>query len=191
MISKSMLWVIIGFFILTGCAYTRGRASRMTPGGYKKIAIPIFKNISMDTTLEVAFTNALRNEFQRSHVASIVDKSNSEAYVEGVIDSVNYTSRAPLTKNSSTGSFMPTGTVLTQAYNIVVNTTIRFIRTSDNVLLWSGSFSGERAYNAPLVTLGGVNSVNPLYNLSAQRQNIESMAVDMMEEAHDRLTENF
>ncbi|MNY58066.1 hypothetical protein D3C86_1943590 [compost metagenome] len=68
---------------------------------------------------------------------------------------------------------------------------MKLVRQADGTELWSGSFSGERTYVAPQVTLAGVNSVNPLYNLSARRQNIDIMANDIMTEAHDRITENF
>jgi hypothetical protein len=69
--------------------------------------------------------------------------------------------------------------------------TVKVVRQADGTELWAGSFSGERTYAAPQVTLAGVNSVDPLYNLSARRQNIDLMANDLMLEAHDRITENF
>ncbi|HRO68381.1 MAG TPA: hypothetical protein PL182_12500, partial [Pseudobdellovibrionaceae bacterium] len=62
---------------------------------------------------------------------------------------------------------------------------------SDSEVVWEGRFRGERTYAAPQVHMAGVNSVNPLYNLSARRQNLDVLAQEMMIEAHSRMTENF
>jgi hypothetical protein len=52
--------------LLTGCAYRFGNVSRSLPGGYKYISIPVFKNKTQETGIEVGFTNALIQEFDRS-----------------------------------------------------------------------------------------------------------------------------
>jgi hypothetical protein len=81
--------------------------------------------------------------------------------------------------------------VLGTKYQVTVNATVRLRRKSDLTVLWEGTFSRSKPYSASLVTMSGINSVNPLYNLSAKRQNIEVMATEMMSETHDRITENF
>ena len=175
--------------LLTGCAYHLGVGTRSIPGGYRQISVPIFKNRTQESGIEVAFTNALIQEFHRSHMARIVDNSLSEVSVQGTIDSVQYLPGAKRVAGDS--SHLPTGTVIASEYRILISASVRVVRQADGEVLWSGSFSGERTYAAPQVTLAGVNSMNPLYNLSARRQNIDVMANDIMVEAHDRITENF
>lgn len=192
-IFKAFLRLTLLFFAfsLNGCAYRFGAASRSIPGGYKQISVPVFQNKTQEVGIEVGFTNALIHEFQRSRVARIVDNSLSEAAVIGQIDSILYIPGAKRVAGDSSSPYLPNGTVIASEYRILVKVTVRVISQADGKELWSGSFSGERSYAAPQVTLAGVNSVNPLYNLSARRQNIDVMANTMMVEAHDRITENF
>jgi len=173
----------------SGCAYRLGASSRTLPGGYKYLSIPVFKNSTQETGAEVGFTNALIKEFERSQVGKVTSESLSDVTVVGTITSIQYLPGTGDFSNSK--NFLPNGTVLANDYRILVSATVRVIRQADKTEIWTGGFSGERTYVAPKITLAGVNSANPLYNLSARRQNIESVANDMMAEAHDRITENF
>lgn len=137
----------------------------------------------------MAFSNALIQEFQRSRIARVVDNALSEVAVVGQIETVQYLPGAKRVAGDS--SYLPKGTVIASEYRILVTASVKVVRQSDGAELWTGMFSGERTYAAPQVTLAGVNSVNPLYNLSARRQNIDIIAGDLMVEAHDRITENF
>lgn len=190
-ITKALRILLLLSLFSTGCAYRLGAASRSIPGGYKQISIPVFKNRTQETGIEVAFTNNLIQEFQRSRIARIVDNSLSEVAVVGNIDSVQYLPGAKRVAGDSSTPYLPSGTVIASEYRILLTVTVKVVRQADGTELWSGTFSGERTYAAPQVTLAGVNSVNPLYNLSARRQNIDVMASDIMAEAHDRITENF
>ncbi|MNK26246.1 hypothetical protein D3C87_445780 [compost metagenome] len=176
---------------LSGCAYHLGSAGRTIPGGYKQISVPVFKNRTQEVGIEMSLTNAMIQEFQRSRIARVVDNSLSEVAVIGQIDSIQYLPGAKRTAGDAAAPFLPMGTVIASEYRILMAVTVKLVRQADGTELWSGSFSGERTYVAPQVTLAGVNSVNPLYNLSARRQNIDIMANDIMTEAHDRITENF
>ncbi len=176
-------------FGLSGCAYRLGSPDRSLPGGYHQVFIPIFKNKSQEPGIEVAFTNALIQQFERTKIGRVTDAKQAEVVVEGVIESVTYNKSGDL--SSDTRADLPLGTVFTSQYQILITANIVLKRNSDKAVLWSGNFTGERSYSAPQVTTAGVNTVNPLYNLSARRQNIERKALDMMSEAHDRITENF
>lgn len=187
--SASGLFVIFSLIFLSGCAYTFGRGPRAIPGGYREISVPMFKNRSQETGVEVAFTTALMQEFLRSKVARVVDDPLAEVRIEGEIS--NIIAMADAKREADRANMLPEGTVLATQYRLIATVNMKVIRRSDNELLWQGSFQGERTYAAPQVTLSGVNTVNPLYNLSARRQNLEAMANDMMVEAHSRLTENF
>ncbi len=183
--------LILTLLLSSGCAYRLGVAARSIPGGYKQISVPIFKNKTQEAGIEVGFTNMLIQEFQRSRIARVVDNSLSEVAVIGQIDSVEYLPSSKKQAGSSSAPYLPKGTVLAAEYRLLLTVTVKLVRQADGTELWSGSFAGERTYAAPQVTLAGVNSVNPLYNLSARRQNIDVMASDLMLEAHDRITENF
>jgi hypothetical protein len=185
---KLILLTIVGG-LLTSCAYRLGSSERSLPGGAKLIAVPVFKNKTMEPGIEVAFTNALIQEFERSGVAKVSPLSMAEVRAEGHIESISY---VPSGKRTSADlPLLPTGAVLATEYRILVKAFVTILRNHDNKILWSGEFNGERTYSAPQVASATINTVNPLYNLSARRQNIETLSVNMMAEAHDRLTENF
>lgn len=173
-------------FWLSACAYHLGGPDRILPGGYKQVTIPIFRNLTQETGIEVGFTNALIHEFERSRSARIVAPPHAEAQLDGEILTVQY-----LPGGKQDGGSLPTGSVLTSEYRILLTVRVTLRRRADNEVLWQGEFQGERTYVAPQVTQGAINTVNPLYNLSARRQNIEIMASDLMSEAHDRMSESF
>lgn len=169
-----------------GCAYRMGSPDRSLPGGYKQMTVPIFKNFTQEPGIEVYFTNSLIQEFERSRIARITDPAKSEVLVEGEILDVTYT---PGGKKE--GSTLPTGAVLATLYTIKLRSKITLRRQADRSVLWEGNFETERDYSAPQVSAAGINTVNPLYNLAARRQNIQSLATELMSEAHSRITENF
>lgn len=125
-------------------------------------------------------------EFERSKIGRVTDAHQAEVVVEGEIDSIQYNATPP-----NSGGTLPTGAFLSPQYQILITAHVTLRRNSDQTVLWSGVFKGERNYAAPTVSAAGINTVNPLYNLAARRQNIEAAAAEMMSEAHDRMTENF
>lgn len=173
------------------CAYRLGSPDRSLPGGYRQVYVPVFKNKSMEPGIEVSFTNAMIQEFERAKIGRVTEANQAEVLVEGVIKSVSYARSGTDLNADDPNSTLPLGTVLTSSYQILITAEITLRRSSDKTVLWAGTFNGERTYTAPQVTAAGVNTVNPLYNLSARRQNIDLMANEMMSEAHDRITENF
>lgn len=181
--------------LTTGCAYRLGSGTRGLPGGYGQISIPMFKNKTQETGVEVSFTNSLIQEFLRSKAGRVVEEPQADVRIEGEISSITYTPESAVASGqidiAGPGQFLPQGAVLASRYRILVDVNLRLVRRSDREVLWQGSFNGERTYAAPQVHSAGVNSVNPLYNLSARRQNLDVMAIDMMIEAHSRMTENF
>jgi len=186
-----VLFIVLSLLVNGGCSsYVRGRGARTVPGGVRRLAIPIFKNKSMETGIEVYFTNALRNQMTLSQIVSLVEKTDSEAYIEGIVEEIAVQGGGQIRRNQGYPN-LPDNTVLNSQQTVSATARIRLVRTSDGVELWSGSFAGSRSYASPLVTLPVINTVNPLYNLSARRQHIESLSNELMAEAHDRMTENF
>ncbi len=183
--------LFLSLLLLSSCAYRFGSGTRAVPGGYKSVSVPIFKNRSYEPGVEVFFTNALLMEFQKGGVAKVLSDSLSEARVEGEITELIYYPEAKRIPKDSSAPFMQQGTVLTTEYTIFVAARLRIVRQSDGIEIWSGKFTREWQYSAPQMTIGGLNSVNPLYNQSARRQYIDLLATDLIAEAYNRMTESF
>ncbi|MCM2282902.1 MAG: LPS assembly lipoprotein LptE [Bdellovibrionaceae bacterium] len=190
---KSLIGPLLGMgvsaFLFAGCAYTGGYGDRGIPGGYSLLAVPVFRNATIEVGSETYFTNALIRELERSKVVKITPKSEAQATLEGNVESVSYVAGSKY-EAAATNS-LPTQTVLTTSYTVKVRTRLTLRRNSDQAVLWSNVFEGERVYNAPQLTVPGVSSANATYNHSARHQTIAALALDMMAEAHDRLTESF
>ena len=182
---------IIAGLLAQGCAYRAGMGDRQIPGGYRAIAVPVFKNMTFETGVETYFTNAMIREIERARVGKITDKSDAQVVLEGTVDSVRYVGGNTVSNAEKGGKMLPNNTVLNLQYRILLTTTLRLRRAADQKILWEQSFNGERSYDTPQVAISGLNSVNATYNHSARYQNIQQMASDMMTEAHSRLTENF
>lgn len=178
-----------------GCAYKWGFRERNLPGGYTEVAVPVFKNKTDLIGVEAKFTNSLIHELSRSKVAQVVDKKNAPVYIDGQITTISFEGGGLLDGNKAeenpAGSKLPNNTVLTTEYRALVSAQIRLIRVADQRVLWVGDFKNERLYIAPQVKLDGANTVNSLYNHSARIEVVELLAEDMMNEAHDRMIENF
>ena len=169
----------------SGCAYRAGYGDRQIPGGYRTIAVPVFKNMTHETGAEVYFTNAMIRELERARVGVVTNKEDAQVTLEGSVDSIDYVGGSP-------EKFLSDTAVLNRSVQIIAGTTLRLRRNSDQKVLWESAFRKELGYASPfIVQTEALTSVNALYNHSARHQNLEVIAADMMVEAHDRLTENF
>ncbi len=183
----SLFFVLLLTALFTSCAsYRWGQSERTLPGGYRQVFIPVFKNYTQEPGVGVDFTNAIRQEFERSKVARLSDPERAEVEILGELMTLSYVPEAPIQ-----GGTLPTGTVLATAYDIRLLVRITLKKKSDGSVLWTSDFTSTRSYIASQATMAGINTVNPLYNLSARRQNLQIMSTTMMAEAHDRMTENF
>jgi hypothetical protein len=179
------------------------------------VAIPVFSNKTQEVGLETYFTDSLRVEFERSHLAKIVSKNDAQMIVEGTITrmlivpigaQLDYTSTTLLTPNPvinpqtgiSSSNPLPSTAILNSQYNITVDVHIDARKASDHSVIWSSDFESQRQFSGALLgtpmSAGGVPGVNtsaPLYDQSARQDTVARLARDLMQEAHDRLTENF
>lgn len=184
-------WALILILFFTSCAYNMGVSERKVPGNVKTVAITMLKNQSQEVGAEVYFTNALTSEFLRSKIVTVVEEPLADALLSGKITKIEYIAPETGLKLAKDSTYLPQGTVLATVYNVNISVDVSLVRRGDGKVLWQGTYTGVRSYSAPQVTLPVVNSVNPLYNLSARRQNIELIANDVMSEVHDRMTDNF
>jgi len=195
---RSMLalcFLAISLVGLSGCAYSMGVGDRRLPEGYTLVSIPVFRNSTQEVGVEVPFTNAIIRELERSQIAKVVSKSDAQVVLEGNIQKIQYDVANQITCDAAPGQScpipIPQKTVLNTEYRITVETKLELRRVSDNRVLWSEQFTNQKSYLAPKIGIEGLNSANALYNHSARQENLSSMAVDLMAEAHGRLTENF
>lgn len=183
--------IVIFCLLLTGCAYRWGDSNRNLPGGYDRVAIPMFSNKTQYVGLEPYFTNSLVREFERSKVARVISEASAPATIEGSVEKVEVLPSAQVKSGDSKTIALPDNTVLTTTYRVLVTTRLKLKRNSDNKIIWDQKVENERVYSAPVIGPQYVNSANANYNQSAREQSIADLAQDMMSEAHDRITENF
>lgn len=175
---------------MSSCAYKLKSTQRQLPGGYQSLVVPVFVNRTQETGLEVSFTNALIHEFSRSKVALLQEGNRADAKVVGTVVDLLVEATNRVTSGGS-GSTLPEGTVLATSYRMVINVNLKLVRQSDQRELWSHDFRSEKTYNAPEVSMAVVNTVNANYNLTARRQALDTLAQEMMNEAHNLMTESF
>ena len=184
-----LVLIAIWVGMLLGCGYEFGPRDRSMPGGYKKIAVPVFKNRTQEPIIETYFTNSLLGEFQKAKIVEVVPSNLADVIVEGEISQLKSSREGFLEPGDL--SNLPQETYLATEYEISIECEIRVRRVHDGQILWQNLFRGKRVHSAAKITTPGLNSANPLYNLSARRQNFELLAQDLMAEAYARMTENF
>ena len=178
------------------CAsYQFGQARRQLPGGYDRLAIPIFMNRTPEVGIETYFTDALKMEFERSRLATVLPKDQAQVVIEGAVTKVLSVPRAqtseikdPLGK---TTNVLPKDTLISQEYGVVVNVHLILRKLANDQVLWEGDFSNEKSYRGPQLGSPGLSNSNAIYNLSGRVLTIAQLSEVMMSEAHDQITENF
>jgi hypothetical protein len=189
---RTISHAILIVLLLSGCSYRWGFRERSVPGGYKEVAIPIFKNTSTEAGVETAFTNALILQFERSQVARVTSAAAAPVRIEGEITKITLTGTGGgLIGGKDPNNPLPANAALWTEYQIDVQAKITVRRQSDEKILWQSAFNEQKNYDAPRIGEPVVNSANATYNDSARRHALEALADDMMAEAHDRITENF
>lgn len=190
--STRLFGFILALSVLSGCSYRWGFRERSVPGGYKEIAIPIFKNRSQEVGVETDFTNALVLQFERSQVARVTTQAAAPVRIEGEILKVGLIGTGGgIIGGKDPNNPLPTNAALWTEYQINLEAKITVRRQSDEKILWEGKLSDQKIYEAPRIGEPVVNSANATYNDSARRHALATLAEEMMAEAHDRITENF
>jgi hypothetical protein len=169
----------------TSCAYQLGSRAKSLPGNFKFIHVPYFKNKTLEPNIEIYFTNSMVQELEKSQFVKSVSLNDSEAILLGEITSLEFVATS-LDKRG-----VPSDREITRQYQINLTSTYSLIRRSDQKKFWSTSITSSKTYIAPGVTASVLNTVNPLYNLSARRQNIEVIAQQQTSEVFERLSEDF
>lgn len=187
---------LCSIFFLVTCAYKVGQKFRSLPGGYQKISIPIIKNKSFEPGAEAIFIQALKEEFLRSTVLKVVPDAEAQVRLEGEIESIKNEpsdsgKEADANPTATSTNYLPKGTVLTTSYNLSMVINLRLVKVATQEVLWQSQFVSSRPYISSQVTVAGINSVNPIYNRSAKKLMIENISLELSNQIHNNLTENF
>ena len=174
-----------------------GNGTRQLPGGYRTIAVPMFKNQTHDAGIEVYLTNAMVRELERMRIGQLTGKSEAQVTLLGTVAGITYVpgnttliDTKIISENAVKNA--PMNAKINLQYLLNLKVEMKLIRNADQKVLWEGSFTRDQSYNTPrLIEDESLSGANALYNHSARYQNLEIMAADLMAEAHDRLTENF
>lgn len=184
----SRLLLFLSIFLLS-CAYQVGNTRRSLPGGFKKIAVPTFKNASGEPGAETYFTNSMLAEMIRADFLKVVKLERADLVLEGSVIKIAHDPQGTVTATEKTE--LPANTILNLNYrtSVIIEITVR--RVSDKRVIWSSVFSGEKI--TPAAQIGGsdLNSSNPVYDYSAKHFSLRVLSKQVMEEAFTRLTEAF
>lgn len=198
------LFKALVFLCLCQCGYNWGQGDRTLPGGHKTVYVEMFDNNSAEVGAESSFTQALTQALERSGFAIVSTKDSAELVLKGTIIDVMSIDSLPANPNFYQNSYTTdaAGNVTSSSaqryrahyftvYNVRVSANLQAIRTRDKQMIWQTSLTSEKSYRGSVLKKQGIRSSNVLYNQSQRKQTMDLIAKDMMQEAFDRLTENF
>jgi outer membrane lipopolysaccharide assembly protein LptE/RlpB len=81
----SIIWVVL----IWGCGYQMAGRETHIPPGLTSITIPTFVNQTFEPGIEIPFTQAFLREFILDKRIKVVDRSEADSILEGVIKSFN------------------------------------------------------------------------------------------------------
>jgi hypothetical protein len=159
------------------------------------VYIQMFENRSAEVGAEASFTQALTRELQRSGFAIVSTKEAADLVLSGTILNVFSVDGAPITRffeeDHAAGTSRRFEATLFRQFNLSVQASLKATRSRDDQVIWQTNLRGQKSYRGAEVTRQGARSSNVLYNQSRRAQTVKLIAQEMMEEAFDRLTENF
>ena len=187
----SVIRFLFLFGLFSGCAYQLSNKVDVLPGNSKVIYIPVFKNDSTESLVEMYYTEALKNEVLRSGYASLSNsEAESDAVLIGKIQSVEITTDELVVESKNT-QFLPKDSVLSSKAKIKVQVDLVLKKKGSSEVLWKANYTEAKDYTPPQITLPTINSANNLYNLSARKQAMITLSKEMMQLAFDRMVDNF
>jgi len=90
----SRLFLIIWVPLLLSCGYQLAGKETHVPPGLTSIAIPTFTNQTFEPGIEVPFTRGFLTEFIQDRRVKVVDRSEADSVLEGVIKNLQFYSVA-------------------------------------------------------------------------------------------------
>lgn len=91
---RAVYLLLLVMLLSTACGYKLVGRETHLPQGVASIAIPTFKNRTLEPGIEILFTQAFLREFLRDQRVKVVCREEADAILEGVIKSYEYYSVA-------------------------------------------------------------------------------------------------
>jgi hypothetical protein len=211
------IWAVVLIFLSACATYHFGKGARVLPGGYDRVAIPMFSNKTHEVGIEPYFTEALRLEFERSHLATVTSVVDAQLIIEGTIISVTYAPGAPITSQATglltpvqlLGAYqnpppggtplpapqvpqinpLPVNSVLNSQYTVVVTVRLNARKASDHTVMWSSDFTGQRVYLSPLLGTPTLGDGTPATDTASPLYNQVSRTDTAAKIARDMMSE--
>ncbi len=185
------IWIsILIISLLSGCGYQWGNRNEALPGKYREIAVPIFRNKTQEVGSEVYFTNAMTEEIIRSK-NSITSQDKALIVLEGEVSRIEVRGEGLANVPSLSRPKLSVDIELVSSYKVLVEVNIRVRRKSDQMVLFSQRFTGERTFASAQIGEALYNSANPNYNQSALHENLKIISQDLMTKAYNLMTESY
>lgn len=125
---------VLAAFALAGCAGYEVGSIKPTPMAHvKTLAVPAFKNETLEPRIEVLLANTLIKQIQQDGTYKIVDEKNADATVECTLEEVD---RKP--QRSVRGN-----TLVTREYELDLRIRYRVVDTKTGKELMGRSVSGQ------------------------------------------------
>ncbi len=122
--------------LMVGCGYQLVGKETHVPPGINSLSIPTFINKTFEPGIEIPFTQAFLKEFIRDRRVKVVDRSQADSILEGVIKKfVTYSV-----------SYTPSNLALEYKVVIVIDLTLR--KRTGEVLWTEKDFTESRYYRA-------------------------------------------
>lgn len=135
-VSLLLIVVLIG----VGCGYKLVGRETHLPAGIGSIAIPTFKNRTLEPGVEIPFTQAFLREFLRDQRVKVTGREEADAILDGVIKSYEYYSVA----------YDRSGLASEYRATVILDLTLR--RRSGEVIWKENDLSETKTYRVSTVT---------------------------------------
>jgi hypothetical protein len=164
----SRLWVAAALALAaSGCGWHFAERTDAIPKELTTVAIPLWKNDTLEPGLEAIFTNAMLRQFAAKGWLDPVSPTNADTILEGRITSIDV---QPL-------SFSSVAIELENRVTVVASVTLK--RKKDQSVLWS---------TTRLVEAEEYDSTADFnVNLRNKEQALRKVAVDMASTVHDQI----
>ncbi len=197
-----MKWFfLVSLLSLCQCGYNWGHQTRELPGGHKTVYVEMFENTTQQVGVEIQMVRALTQELLRSGFVIVTTKDSAEVIIKGQVLSVEVIGGGSDPTSFVAKDFSPAAKAERTAvdysasffsiYTVRISANLRAIRSRDKHLIWQTNVSGFNTFESARLKRQGERSSNVLYNEARKKQTIKLIAIDMMSNAYDRLTENF
>lgn len=141
-----------GLLVFTGCGYHPAGSPAHLPDTMHTLAVPVFRNVTQSYHTEVAFTQAVIQEFSSRTPYKLIagNDAAADATLQGTITSFQVT---PLTYNSRTGQ--------SSSFLITVRAGVRLVDRNGKVLYHNPNYLFRQQYETTQDLASFIQEDNP------------------------------